>query len=65
MKHKKTILAVVLAICILAVGFFIWKDVSSRSGASEDEKEASDVTIIENEGEVVIILPDGQESGGF
>lgn len=65
MKSKKTILAVLLAVCLLAAGFFIWKEVISHSKPADNGPGSSESVTLEDGGDVVIIVPEGQDSGGF
>lgn len=67
MKSKKTILAIVLVICVLVAGIFIWKGAGSHNKDPEEEEthNEQEATILEDDGDIVIIIPDGQDSAGF
>lgn len=66
MKSKKTILAIVLVICVLVAGIFIWKGAGSHNKDPEEETHnEQEATILEDDGDIVIIIPDDQDSAGF
>ena len=61
MKTKRWILAAILCVCLIAAGLFVWKQFFSGSNANPDD-EAS---VIETDGEIVIVIPDEQGDDGF
>ena len=65
MKSKKKVLVFVLAICILAAGFFIWRGLGSSHGVSSDPNTEQEAEAVGVDGDVEIIVPEGQESDGF
>ena len=66
MKKKKLRKEIwfVIAGAILICVFFIWKTFSANDD-SKNQSSESDVSLIENEGDVEIIIPDDMEQGGF
>lgn len=64
MKMKKRLLAIVLAVCIVVAGFFIWKEFFSTPEAPDTGNEQQEAEAIETEGEIEIVIPDDQEDGG-
>lgn len=95
MKNKKTVIWIVLIICLLAAALLIWKGCgdaghggpsshtsktdlpqggeSGENGAGSESGENGNggesgeggASIIEDGGDVVIVIPDDQESGGL
>ena len=60
MNRKNTLVTIILILVLVAAGLVAWKFFGSRSGAESQEPQ-----VIENEGDIEIIIPDDQESDGF
>lgn len=60
MKRKKMLLTIILVLVLVVAGLMAWKFLGPRSGAENQEPQ-----VIENQGDIEIIIPDDQESDGF
>ncbi len=58
-KQVWVVLAVIIVLCILAGSTLLRKKESKQDGSG------SDASIIENEGNIEIIIPEDMESDGF
>lgn len=67
MKNKKTVIWILVVLCVLVIGALIWrgaKNPASEPGTPSAEESGS-ASVIEDSGDLVIVIPDDQESGGL
>lgn len=66
MRLKKSTKLSILALAVVVCIAIVWAVVGSmNNNSSESNHKDGEAQVIENEGDVEIIIPDDQESGGF
>ena len=81
MKNKKSVLILILVLLLIAAAVFIWTQCSGKDASAEGkdagDAENQDVNdpngaeaeaqaqLVESEGDLIITIPDDEESDGF